>query len=87
MRDSRRTDGQTDRRTEEAVSVRPSARPPVRLFSKLRSALLQITGMPDYARYLEHARACHADCAPLTEREYYDQFIAMRYGNGGSRCC
>lgn len=56
-------------------------------WSRFRSAFKQIVGMPDYARYLEHAHTCHADRAPLTEREYYDQFITMRYSNGGSRCC
>ena len=41
--------------------------------------------MPDYDRYREHAMS-HG-CALLSEREYYDQYLATRYGNGGSRCC
>ena len=55
--------------------------------TKLRSALKQIVGMPDYLQYLEHARACHPDAPPLSEREFYDRFIATRYGGGATRCC
>ena len=57
------------------------------LFSRLRSAFKQITGMPDYERYLAHARERHPDCPLLSEREFYDQFIARRYGGGATRCC
>ncbi len=41
--------------------------------------------MPDYERHREHA--VEHGCRLLTEREYYDQYLATRYGNGGSRCC
>jgi uncharacterized short protein YbdD (DUF466 family) len=47
----------------------------------------QVIGAPDYERYLEHHRACHPGCPPLTPREHYAQFIAGRYGSGVSRCC
>lgn len=56
-------------------------------WSRLRSTLKQIVGMPDYARYVQHARERHPDCRPLDEREFYDQFIAARYAKGGFRCC
>ena len=62
-------------------------RHPVLLTSRLLSAFKQITGMPDYARYLEHAREYHPDCPLLSEREFYEQYIAARYEGGGSRCC
>jgi len=26
-------------------------------------------------------------CRVLSEREYYEQYLNTRYGNGGSRCC
>jgi uncharacterized short protein YbdD (DUF466 family) len=83
----RKTVGRKDGKTEgrQALSVLPSYRPSV--FFKLRSALKQIVGMPDYARYLEHAREYHADCPLLSEREFYDQYIAARYGSGATRCC
>ena len=55
--------------------------------SRIRSALKQIVGMPDYARYLEHAHEKHPGCPLLSEREFYDRFIAARYASGGSRCC
>ena len=58
-----------------------------RLFSKFRAAFKQIVGMPDYPRYLEHVNRHHPECRVLTEREYYDQYIAARYAGGGSRCC
>jgi uncharacterized short protein YbdD (DUF466 family) len=60
---------------------------PPTLGFRLRSAFKQIAGMPDYARYLEHARAQHPDCRLLSEREFYDRFISGRYASGGSRCC
>jgi uncharacterized short protein YbdD (DUF466 family) len=57
------------------------------LSGRLRSALKQIVGMPDYARYLAHAREHHPGCRLLSEREHYDQFVAQRYGGGATRCC
>jgi uncharacterized short protein YbdD (DUF466 family) len=43
--------------------------------------------MPDYARYLAHAREHHPGCKLLSEREHYEQFVAQRYGGGATRCC
>ena len=64
----------------DRLTVLPSYRRPTFL-----SLLRQVCGMPDYERYREHAMS-HG-CALLSEREYYDQYLATRYGNGGSRCC
>jgi uncharacterized short protein YbdD (DUF466 family) len=58
-----------------------------RLWHRLSGTLKQVCGMPDYARYLEHACEKHPDCPLLSEREYYDRFIAGRYAGGGLRCC
>ena len=55
--------------------------------SRLRTALKQITGMPDYTGYLKHARERHPDCPLLSEREFYEQYLVTRYAGGGSRCC
>jgi len=44
-------------------------------------------GMPDYAAHLAHLRAKHPDCPEPTEREFYDQYVRSRYGDGTSRCC
>jgi len=57
------------------------------VLTKLRSALKQVVGMPDYARYLAHRQEAHPGCPLLSEREFYDQYIAMRYGGGVTRCC
>ena len=80
MREAGRSDGRTVGRSfPSAVTVR--------LWDRLRSTLKQVAGMPDYARYLEHAREEHPDCPLLSEREYYDRFIEGRYAGGGLRCC
>jgi len=69
----------------DSVTRLPS-NPPT-LWTRLRRALKQVAGMPDYARYLEHAGEHHPGCRVLSEREFYEQYIAMRYASGGSRCC
>jgi len=87
----RRTGGQADGQTvlpaQEAIPRReqPSARPPVRLSAL--AALRRILGMPDYAGYLAHLRAHHPDRPVPTEREFYDQYVRTRYGDGATRCC
>ena len=61
-----------------------------RLRNFLRTALRavrQVVGAPDYARYLEHHAACHPDRTPLTEREFYVQFLSWRYAGTAGRCC
>jgi uncharacterized short protein YbdD (DUF466 family) len=54
--------------------------------SFLRS-LRRIAGMPDYAAHIEHLRRCHPDNPIPTEREFYDEFVRTRYGDGPTRCC
>lgn len=54
---------------------------------RIASAIRQLTGMPDYAAYREHARRCHPDRPPLSEREFFDSFVRARYGDGPTRCC
>ncbi|HEU5217233.1 MAG TPA: YbdD/YjiX family protein [Gemmatimonadales bacterium] len=49
--------------------------------------LKRITGMPDYAGYLEHMAERHPGCGVLTERQFFDEQVQARYGNGASRCC
>ena len=43
--------------------------------------------MPDYPRYLAHMAERHPDCRPVSERDFYEQYVNCRYGNGASRCC
>jgi uncharacterized short protein YbdD (DUF466 family) len=49
--------------------------------------LRRIAGMPDYGAYVEHLRRCHPESAVPSQREYFEQYIAARYGDGPSRCC
>ncbi|HEY9506689.1 MAG TPA: YbdD/YjiX family protein [Gemmatimonadales bacterium] len=49
--------------------------------------LRRIAGMPDYGAYVEHVRRCHPGRALPTEREYFEQYVAERYGDGPTRCC
>jgi uncharacterized short protein YbdD (DUF466 family) len=86
MREGGRTGGREDGTSGGSIPpVFPSSRLPV--WSRLRSAFKQIVGMPDYARYLEHANLEHPHCRRLSEREFYDQYLAQRYGGGATRCC
>jgi uncharacterized short protein YbdD (DUF466 family) len=54
-----------------------------RLFSPVRA----LFGMPDYAAYCRHLRAHHPDRPLPSEREFFDQFVRARYGDGPTRCC
>ena len=49
--------------------------------------LRRVAGMPDYQAYVEHLRRCHPERALPTEREYFEQYVAARYGDGPTRCC
>ena len=49
--------------------------------------LKRVCGMPDYQGYLAHMREKHGRCAVLSEREYFEQHMQVRYGSGVSRCC
>ena len=57
------------------------------LLTRTLTALRRMLGMPDYAAHLAHLRAKHPDCPEPTEREFYDQYVRSRYGDGTSRCC
>ena len=51
------------------------------------AALRRVLGMPDYAAHLAHLRARHPGCPVPTEREFYEEYLQTRYGNGPARCC
>lgn len=53
----------------------------------LGRAVRRVAGMPDYQAYVAHLGRSHPDRAVPTEREYYEDFVAARYGDGPSRCC
>jgi uncharacterized short protein YbdD (DUF466 family) len=54
---------------------------------RVASVVRRIAGMPDYAAHLEHLRRCHPDRAVPTERQFYEEFVRARYGDGPTRCC
>jgi uncharacterized short protein YbdD (DUF466 family) len=47
----------------------------------------RVAGMPDYPGYLAHMRERHPECPVLSEREYFEEHVQVRYGSGVSRCC
>ena len=49
--------------------------------------LRRIAGMPDYGAYVEHLHRRHPERMPPTEREFFEQYVAARYGDGPTRCC
>ena len=55
--------------------------------SKLISSFKRVIGMPDYAAYVQYFRAAHPEAPVPTEREYFDEFVAVKYAGGASRCC
>lgn len=50
-------------------------------------ALRRIAGMPDYAAYLAHVAERHPGRAPLSEREFFAEYLRGRYEGGPTRCC
>jgi uncharacterized short protein YbdD (DUF466 family) len=50
-------------------------------------ALRRVMGMPDYPAHLEHLRRSHPERPLPTEREFFDEFVRTRYGDGPTRCC
>ena len=51
------------------------------------SGFKRMVGMPDYSGYLDHMAERHSGCPVLSEREFFDQYVSARYGNGATRCC
>jgi uncharacterized short protein YbdD (DUF466 family) len=71
----RRAGGQADGRTG------------VTLHATLLRTLRSIAGMPDYDRHIEHLRRCHPDQEVPTRKQFYEEFVRTRYGEGTTRCC
>lgn len=55
--------------------------------SRLFSSVLALFGMPDYSAYCAHLQEHHPDRPLPSEREFFDQFVRARYGDGPTRCC
>jgi uncharacterized short protein YbdD (DUF466 family) len=63
-------------------------RPPAVLaLSRLLAPVRAVLGMPDYAAHCRHLREHHPERPLPSEREFFDQFVRARYGDGPTRCC
>ena len=67
------------------TAARASARQDWRV--RMRRAYLQVFGIPDYVRYLDHMRVHHPGAPLLTERAFHAQAIDRKYCKSGPRCC
>ena len=47
----------------------------------------RVAGMPDYESYVAHLERSHPGRALPSEREYYEDYVTNRYGDGPTRCC
>jgi uncharacterized short protein YbdD (DUF466 family) len=64
--------------------MRDSTRP---ILQRVLSTIRRVVGMPDYAAHVEHLRRFHPGYPIPSERDYFDQFVRARYGEGPTRCC
>lgn len=53
----------------------------------VRTGWLQIFGIPDYERYLDHREVHHPGEPVLSRREFFAQAIDRKYCRSGPRCC
>jgi uncharacterized short protein YbdD (DUF466 family) len=60
---------------------------PTLSLSRLLSPVLALLGMPDYDAHCRHLREHHPERPLPSEREFFDQFVRARYGDGPTRCC
>jgi len=85
MRKDGRTEGRKVDGPPSPTGDLPSFRPSV--LARLGSTLRRVAGMPDYAGYLAHMAERHPDRRPMSEREFFEEYVNARYGDGASRCC
>jgi uncharacterized short protein YbdD (DUF466 family) len=60
---------------------------PDSLFARVLATLRRIVGMPDYRAHIEHLRRRHPEQPVPTERQFFEDFVRTRYGDGLTRCC
>jgi uncharacterized short protein YbdD (DUF466 family) len=53
----------------------------------MRKAYLQLFGIPDYERYVEHMALHHPDEPLLSRRDFCARAIERKYDRNGPRCC
>ncbi len=59
----------------------------IALVDSVARTLRAIIGVPDYERYVEHCRAHHPECAPMTLKQFAKERFDSRYNKPGTRCC
>jgi uncharacterized short protein YbdD (DUF466 family) len=57
------------------------------MLARVSAFLRQLAGMPDYPAYLEHLRRHHPGAPAPSERQFYQEYLKRRYGDGPTRCC
>jgi uncharacterized short protein YbdD (DUF466 family) len=57
------------------------------LLTWISTILRKIAGMPDYDAHVEHLRRCHPQLPIPSERQFFEDFVRARYGDGCTRCC
>ena len=68
----------------------PVGSPASRLLARLSAAgqvIRRVIGVPDYDRYLAHARTHHPGCQVLSREAFTRERMEARYSRPGSRCC
>lgn len=54
---------------------------------RVLAVVRRIIGVPDYDRYVAHARRCHPDQPLMSRDEFMRQRMVERYSKPGARCC
>lgn len=54
---------------------------------RIAAVVRRIIGVPDYDRYVAHARRCHPDQPLMSRDEFTRQRMVDRYSKPGARCC
>ena len=80
----RRTGGPAERRKADPLS---EAKGPKFLMASLGQYVRRIAGMPDYECHVEHMRRCHPEQPIPTQRQFYEEYLKLRYEQGPTRCC
>lgn len=57
------------------------------MLGRLAALLRRLAGMPDYPAYLEHLHRHHPGAPIPTQRQFYEDYLKERYGDGPTRCC
>lgn len=51
------------------------------------AVIRRIVGVPDYAGYVAHLRACHPEQEPMSREAFERSRLEDKYSRPGQRCC